>query len=470
MTDNSWFAIYLNALYNAGITKEEARSFSKLLKVNVEYEYMQTEDVMRSSNLLLIDGEDAGRELTKDHKYSFNYVAMDYANPYLDMVAGGDNLSNGVPGTAMAYDYFYHLKQQVKQGDGLYHLPYFIIKDYAYKLYNIKLEDIMDENTYEKAFEQYERDRTDERYLEDSLITDRIRELSESVTKDCTNDYDKARSIEAFLRQYTYDTNVDLRGRDNFIESFLFEEQRGYCVHYASAMVEMLRSVGIPARYTQGYRHITDKGVMVYSNEAHAWPEAFIDGIGWVGFEPTVIFVSATDAGWGLRPQGEAAPKEEEEQVLYDPTTAVPPSDVETQQKKAARKEENGALDNDEAKDENAMMDIVKYAGIYLLGIAGMIIIMFLLYRLYEIIRYNRMSEHEKVLADMDTISRKCDRQLREGEQALSVFDYIPYIRQKGTEYDLQKLFEEYYRVRFRGDEPTKEFASKLHEIAGSVR
>ena len=79
------------------------------------------------------------------------------------------------------------------------------------------------------------------------------------------------------------------------------------------------------------------------------------------------------------------------------------------------------------------------------------------------------MSSREKVMADIGTISRKCDKRLLEWEKALSVFDYIPYIDQKKTDYDLNEMFSEYYRVRFRGDEPAKEFVKRLHELAGSI-
>lgn len=504
VSDNGWFAIYLNALHEAEITKEEARSFSKLLKVNVEYEYIQTEDVLRSANLLMIDEGSDEQELSKEHNYSFNYMALDYANPYLDKLVRGEQVhsANGlwgddIPGTSLAYDYFYHLKLEAKEaeerdrndessdretanGEGGYagesdgrryddvlisHGTYSEIRDYAYELYNIKLENIMDEEAYEQAFEEYARDGADERYLESPLVTGRIRALTLEVTKGCTSDYERAKSIEAFLRQYNYDTGVDLRGRDNFVEAFLFEEQSGYCVHYATAMVEMLRSIGIPARYTQGYRHITDKGELIYSNEAHAWPEAFIEGIGWIGFEPTVIFVTATDVGWGLSVKGENDTAKEEKIAGYDPSTAVPPSDVETQQKKANQSEEAEGADNEEEAG-TGVLDIIKHLGIYLMGMLGASLAAFLLFRLYELIRYSRMSARDKVMADIGTISRKCDRRLKEGETALSVFDYIPYITQRKTDYDMGELFGEYYRIRFRGDEPTKEYTVKLHEVA----
>ena len=475
ITDNGWFALYLNSLYNAGISKAEARSFSKLLKVNVKYEYMETDDVMRSANLLSIVEDNGNGKKEKDHEYSFNYVALDYANPYLDAVVRGIPVQSGLRnktgyGTGMAYDYYYKLNKSLAgNNDGKFQVaPYFIIKDYAYKIYNINLDNIMDKATYEQAFINYEKDMTDKRYLDDSFVTDRIRQLSLDVTKAAVTDYDKARSIEAFLRQYSYDTSVDLRGKDNFIEAFLFETQSGYCAHYATAMVEMLRSVGIPARYTQGYRHITDKGELIYSNESHAWPEAFIKGMGWVPFEPTVIFVSAPESGWGLRPEEEKVDDDMEEISGYDPATAIPPSDVETQKKKAgANGDTNGGTDSSSIKD--TIIDLLKHSGIYLLGIILVAGVLVMIYRVYEVIRYRRMNAQDKVFADIGMISKKCDKHLSDDVKILSVFDYIPYIKQKKTEYDLNDVFEEYYRIRYRGDEPSAEYVIKLHELAKSI-
>ena len=66
-------------------------------------------------------------------------------------------------------------------------------------------------------------------------------------------------------------------------------------------------------------------------------------------------------------------------------------------------------------------------------------------------------------------ISKKCDKHLSDDVKILSVFDYIPYIKQKKTEYDLNDVFEEYYRIRYRGDEPSAEYVIKLHELARSI-
>lgn len=79
--------------------------------------------------------------------------------------------------------------------------------------------------------------------------------MQESITADAKTSYEKAKLIEAYLRNYTYDTSVDLRGSDNYINDFLFDKKSGYCIHYLATMVLLLRDAGIPARFASGYMY-----------------------------------------------------------------------------------------------------------------------------------------------------------------------------------------------------------------------
>lgn len=71
---------------------------------------------------------------------------------------------------------------------------------------------------------------------------------------------------------------------------FLFGDMRGYCVHFAHAAVFLFRSQGIPARVALGYavdskRRGAGSAVLISGSDAHAWPEIFVDGVGWVTFD-----------------------------------------------------------------------------------------------------------------------------------------------------------------------------------------
>jgi len=104
--------------------------------------------------------------------------------------------------------------------------------------------------------------------------------------------YARAMALEIYLRSFPYDLQVagPPEGRD-VVDYFLFDLQRGYCDYFASAMVVMARSVGIPARLVVGYamgRYDPQREAYVVTEKnGHAWPELYFLGYGWIPFEPT---------------------------------------------------------------------------------------------------------------------------------------------------------------------------------------
>ena len=110
------------------------------------------------------------------------------------------------------------------------------------------------------------------------------------VTDDAENPYEAALAIEQYLRSSKeYSLDVD-RPDGNVAEEFLFEMEAGYCVYYATTMVQMLRAEEIPARYVTGYtqgQQVDDDQWVVRGLDAHAWVEVYFPGEGWVEFEPT---------------------------------------------------------------------------------------------------------------------------------------------------------------------------------------
>lgn len=122
----------------------------------------------------------------------------------------------------------------------------------------------------------------------------RVRALAQDVAGGYDNPYDRARALEGFLRQYPYSLAISAPppGRDP-VDYFLFDLQTGYCDYYATAMAVMARSLGLPARLATGYlaQPADEAGVQtIYQINAHAWPEIYFAGYGWVEFEPTAPF------------------------------------------------------------------------------------------------------------------------------------------------------------------------------------
>jgi len=128
---------------------------------------------------------------------------------------------------------------------------------------------------------------------------------------------DDSQFINAVLRFYreepfVYTLAAPLLEREP-IDQFLFETRRGFCEHYASSFVVLLRAAGIPARVVTGYQggEINPNGgyMIVRQSDAHAWAEALIGGV-WRRFDPTAaVAPSRVERGLaGALPAGEAVP------------------------------------------------------------------------------------------------------------------------------------------------------------------
>ena len=121
-------------------------------------------------------------------------------------------------------------------------------------------------------------------------ITQRTKELARTITKDAKNPYQKAKTIENYLKaNYTYDFYYEHapEGREPN-DWFLFEEKRGVCVNFNSAFVILSRSVSIPARLASGFMINPQKEEqVVYQDQAHAWSEVKFKELGWYTFDAT---------------------------------------------------------------------------------------------------------------------------------------------------------------------------------------
>ncbi len=99
------------------------------------------------------------------------------------------------------------------------------------------------------------------------------------------------RVMDGFTREPFFYTLRPPTLGDNDIDDFLFNTRRGFCAHYASAFTFMARAAGIPARVVVGYQggkwNEEEQYLTVRQYDAHAWAEAWLEGQGWVRFDPT---------------------------------------------------------------------------------------------------------------------------------------------------------------------------------------
>jgi transglutaminase-like putative cysteine protease len=133
-----------------------------------------------------------------------------------------------------------------------------------------------------------------QKYLQlPKAFSPRIKDLAAEITAAAKTPFEKAIFITRYLREnikYAPTIPEVPRNKDP-LEWVLFEYRQAYCVYYASSEVLMLRSVGVPARmavgFAQGQREGNSNIYVVRRLDAHAWPEVYFAGIGWVEFEPT---------------------------------------------------------------------------------------------------------------------------------------------------------------------------------------
>ena len=96
--------------------------------------------------------------------------------------------------------------------------------------------------------------------------------------------------------QFQYTLEPPLLGA-NTVDDFLFETRKGFCEHYASSFVFLMRAAGIPARVVTGYQgaEYNDLGdyYIVRQSDAHAWAEVWLRGRGWIRVDPTAAIAPA---------------------------------------------------------------------------------------------------------------------------------------------------------------------------------
>ncbi len=114
----------------------------------------------------------------------------------------------------------------------------------------------------------------------------RIKELALEITRNATNDYERAKMIEEYLKTH-YEYSPYFNNTRMSPYTFLFEEKKGICVHFATAFIALATSIDLPARAVFGYlAKPTSYSQTVYSCQAHMWAEVKF-GDYWVEFDPT---------------------------------------------------------------------------------------------------------------------------------------------------------------------------------------
>ncbi len=166
------------------------------------------------------------------------------------------------------------------------------------------------DNYSEEGLEAYQK-LIEEKYDTPVKLSERSQELLDELLDGAHSDAQKLERIEEYLTTFKYTRNPgnipeNITSQEDFLDWFLFEKKQGFCTHFATVFVLLARSQGIPARYVQGYSTLSRAlKYDVTSDRTHAWPEAYIKGVGWIGYEPTPGYRQTR--GWAVSSEKAAA-------------------------------------------------------------------------------------------------------------------------------------------------------------------
>lgn len=382
--DKTQLVHFLSFLYNNNLDSESAAVFSKIANLQIEYSFLNTPDEIAPASSITLSSE--GEPVTsgqnseiheKGYKLESKYIDIDYGSPYLmELLSKSSDL------------------------DGKKYPDYQTMTDYVNSLYNIDFTEIVSRQQYQDIISSSEDETA---YLDMGNAPEQMLKLSDEITQAAKSDYEKAKNIETYLRQYTYNTDTKggynqnstmatAEGMADIADRFLFDTREGYCVHFTSSMVMLLRLSGIPARAAIGYRYVfpfeEEDSYVVTGECAHVWPEAYIKNVGWFPFEPTAAYATASAYTWHKAlPQTEQK-KSENEYV----NTNLPGVTIAYDTNTSAEKESLEGL------------QIIKLVALVLATILGMIMLLILGNLLFKKLRYKYATPNQRLSLDMADI------------------------------------------------------------------
>lgn len=246
------------------------------------------------------------------------------------------------------------------------------------------LEQLLDTSMVDMA--QLSRDLGMTAYVQlPDTLPSRVRDLAHDITDSSESVYEKAKAIEQYFEDesFTYDrTNVAVPGEgEDYVDQFLFDTQTGYCDNFSSSMVVMLRALDIPARWVKGFApgelmvdEAGDRTYRISNNEAHSWVEAYMPGIGWMAFEPTIGFTGNTQVENDLAMDGE-------ETLEQDPSLEATEEQLPEDDNEVVEEEEEVAETESQRPDEQIEDDQMRTGyGVLPIVMSGIVILLILAY------------------------------------------------------------------------------------------
>lgn len=137
-------------------------------------------------------------------------------------------------------------------------------------------------------------------------VSPEIQALADKLTGGLEYDHQKAKAIEQYFYNngFVYSLAFEAPENSDTAEYFIFTSKTGTCSDFASAFTLLARAAGLTVRYAEGFvptagDEPSEGTFYIYSENAHAYPEVFIPGAGWVRYEPTIADDSNGSGGAG---------------------------------------------------------------------------------------------------------------------------------------------------------------------------
>jgi transglutaminase-like putative cysteine protease len=453
--DTLQFVRFLKFLYEKGADRDMVLLFSEVSDLDLEYVYLDTHDEIAPSTAfeLTLWGEkvtkgSSGSLHRKGYRVHARYLDLDYGSPYLTEL----------------------LRSSANSAQSTENFSYQTAASYASDLWDIDLGEVISESEFEKALAElpHQDESIRKEYLVTSGAGSELKSLSDELTAEAESEYDKCRFIESFLRRYTYSTDA-VGGYDNksdmstsqgisdIATRFLFDTGSGYCVHYTSSMVMLLRLAGIPARAVTGYRYAfpfekADE-YKVNNSCAHAWPEAYIEGAGWIPFEPTAAYYTPTENSWHRK----AVSKEPT--LPSSVTTAALPSDAGT----------DPAEDSTPESDTgNSFLIALKVLWPFVLSAILLALLLIGGTKLYLYLRYRLASPTQQLLMDVDLIKKNLVRLSKKNISDRGLLSDFEVLAPSELSGDVTSVFSTANRLLYAGNTantPTTEESARAKSL-----
>ena len=295
-----------------------------------------------------------------------------------------------------------------------------------------------------------------------SSLPTRVRDLAyEIVSENAESDsvYDQVKAIEEYLRgeKFTY-SQVGVpypTETQDYVDQFLFETNIGYCDNFSTAMVVLVRSLGIPVRWVKGYTaglttYDSAAGGSVYevtNNNAHSWPEVFFPNTGWVPFEPTK----------GFNPEARFIETFEQNEQETSESTETETQSEEDQTAVPERGDEGGGADN--SFDMTMITDFLKDSWKTIAStILALGILAFLIYwlrgkwapRLW-VFYYKRSKSEARFAQAYLRLLGELSRFGIKRTEGQTLREYARYVDQFFGTVEMGKLTAEYERILYSG-------------------